>query len=317
GSSTPSSSAGCGQRSGLARRRSTAGATASWSSSLPWTRPDRERPPQEDFGEIRHRVSEVRMEILGGRIVGAVGDRTHFQKSSVTKTCRSCRPCAFPCDAERAGRLLQLERACSIDDVFITARNVAEQDSESRADVARRQAELVHEVQISLIARQRSLDEAKLVVVFDGRRADHDVAELQIRTETAGRSSADHRMNGRAVFDQVLRLNGVLRLAVSAHCEEKAKLVDEVTLEPPHDHTARAVAGATECCEDRRELIDLRHRYQRLPDVHEGYASAVTTFVSSSTDNPGLWPKKLGRRLPLRRLRELRDDLTLVEADEP
>jgi hypothetical protein len=89
------------------------------------------------------------------------------------------------------------------------------------------------------MAWQRPLNEAKLVVVFDGRQADDDVAELQILTETTGRTRADHGSNGCLLFDQMLSLHGVLRLAVPANREQHRKVVEDVTLEPAD----RRVAG--------------------------------------------------------------------------
>jgi hypothetical protein len=80
------------------------------------------------------------------------------------------------------------------------------------------------------MARQRALDEAQGVVVLDGRHADHDVADLQGWVEAAGGARADHGPHRPALIYQVLRLHGVLGLAVSADRHEHAELLEMLTL---------------------------------------------------------------------------------------
>src|SRR5439155_26267419 len=143
------------------------------------------------------------------------------------KTCRSCRTCAFPGDAQRPSRLLQFSRARRVDDVLIATGNCPEKYPELRTDLAGSKAEFVYKLHISVIARQGPSDEAKLVVMLDGRHADHDVAERSLHTDTARRSCADHRLNRRPLFDQVLSLYRVLCLAVSTDREEYSKLDQE------------------------------------------------------------------------------------------
>src|SRR6516162_4876191 len=143
-------------------------------------------------------------EVAGSRMIGIISYRSELQERSSTEPCRSSGTGTFPGDAQCAGRLPQFSRARRIDDVLVAARDCPEEHAESRTDLASDRAELVRKPPIRVMAGQRPLNEAKLVVVFDGREADHDISELQIRAETAGRSRTDHGLNGRLLLDQML-----------------------------------------------------------------------------------------------------------------
>jgi hypothetical protein len=165
-------------------------------------------------------------------MVRAISDRSQLQERQSTEMCRSGCPGTFPGDARCAGLLRQLCRARRIDDVLVATRNVPEEHSELRIHVARNPAKLVRELRISVMAWQRPSNEAKPVVMFDGREADDDVSKLHIRTETAGRTRTDHGSNGCLLFQQMLSLYGVLGLAVSANREQQRQIVAGMTLEP-------------------------------------------------------------------------------------
>lgn len=99
-------------------------------------------------------MPEVRLKVDRGRVVGAIGDCSHLQEVEPTKTCRSCRTCAFPGDAQRPSRLLQFSRARRVDDVLIATGNCPEKYPELRTDLAGSKAEFVYKLHISVIARQ-------------------------------------------------------------------------------------------------------------------------------------------------------------------
>ena len=194
----------------------------------------KERPLQEDLSKIRHRMPEVRLKVDRGRVVGAIGDCSHLQEVEPTKTCRSCRTCAFPGDAQRPSRLLQFSRARRVDDVLIATGNCPEKYPELRTDLASSPSRSPSRTSSRRCATAPPSEASPRSSCSPSCRSlPGGTSRGGCHTETARRSCADHRLNRRPLFDQVLSLYRVLCLGVSTHREEHAKLVEEMALEPP------------------------------------------------------------------------------------
>jgi hypothetical protein len=62
--------------------------------------------------------------------------------------------------------------------------------------------------------------------VLDRLGPNHDIADRQLRRETAGRTSADYEFDGRKQADQILGLNRELRLAMAARRDQGSPVAD-------------------------------------------------------------------------------------------
>src|SRR5262249_13500354 len=97
-----------------------------------------------------------------------------------------------------------------------------------------------------------------------------DVADLQGRVEAAGSTRADHGPHRPALIDQVLRLHGVLGLAVSADRHEHAEFLEMLTLLAADLDARPGVTGHGKGAGDALQLDGLGHRDECLGATHTG-----------------------------------------------
>jgi len=152
-------------------------------------------------------------------MVGGVRDCSHLQKLKSIEARHSSGAGALPSDAQSPGCLPDFDSSVWGDDVLIAARDCTEVHPEPPIDPASRRLELIDQLRISLVARERPTYESKLVVVLDRRCADNDVPECWPPAQAARRARTDQGLKLSLLLNQVLSLHSQLSLSVSAHRE--------------------------------------------------------------------------------------------------